>query len=216
MAIELSNARIRAWLDAADLTAPEPGRLHILGIRGAIPIGPRQITRVEGQDDKWDDSIIVFGTELEAFLGTCDPGKWYGQHPINPGGCAHLVEGGPYLYARGKHKGHAAVVQAGPVKVWRDRDRDLKQDAGENPHWENDIGLNIHAGSGQVVGKSSAACQVIHGGYEGTPWRKFILYINAAAKTQQGFKYWLLVGSRIYPEIPKAPPGTTEATVREG
>ena len=106
-------------INVAGLPAPEAGKLHTMGIRGAVPIalGPSPALKIKTTAGM--TRFLVFGQELECFLGTCDPGKWYGQHPINPKGTAHLVEGGPYSYAKGKHKGHSAVVEDGPVKIWR-------------------------------------------------------------------------------------------------
>lgn len=212
--IQLTNSQIRLWLDDQDLVPPEPGKLHLLGIRGAIPVSPRQITRVENEGDLYNDSIIAWGSELEAFRGSVDPGKAYSVAPLNPRGCAHLCDGGPYPYARGKHKGHWAVVQAGPLKIWRDRNRDMTQNAGENPEWATGIGLNVHAGGIEVVGKNSAGCLVIQGGYEGLPWRRFMLYIDQAVRSQTGFKLYLLDGPTLNPIIPVST--ATEASVREG
>ena len=215
--IQLSNAIIRAWINSKDLLAPEPNRLHILGIRGAVPVGPRLITRVENEPDAYNDCVILFGQELEAYRGSVDPGLVYVQHPLNKEGCAHLCDGGPYPYAIGSHRGHKAVVQNGPLKIWRDRNRNNKQDPGENPHFETGIGLNIHAGGLEVVGRNSAACLNIRGGWDGLPWKRFILTCTQEGKRQADrFKLWLLNGPELDPVIPYAPPETTEASIREG
>jgi len=195
--ITLNNDLIRQAIRAAGYGAPAPGQLHILGIRGAVPvggdIGGDTLTLDGNRPDHYDDSLVLFGTRLESFRGSVDPGVWYTEKPLHPDGCAHLLNGGPYAFELGPHKGHPALRQAASFPFWRDLDRDGIRD-GTVPEQlvrRGVIGLNIHAGgSSAVVGPNSAACQVIWGGWGGTPWLQF--YAACKASGQQRFLYWLL------------------------
>src|ERR1044072_396164 len=115
----LTNDRIRAALRRLDYR-PEPGRLHILGVRGATPVvsaGLGAIVPGRNTPDRYDDTIALFGTELRTFRASVDPGRHYTDAPLNPAGCAHLCNG-RWLYRWGAHHGHEALVEAAPVTVW--------------------------------------------------------------------------------------------------
>jgi hypothetical protein len=123
MPIFLSNAYLRTAAERLYHHEPALGRLHLFGIRAASPVGPTTVERHAPQFDRFEDTIGTFGTELRLWPATVDPGRTWTLHPMQPGGAAHL-EPGRWLFKRGLHRGHAALVQAGPVTVRRDRDRD--------------------------------------------------------------------------------------------
>lgn len=187
--LTLTNDRIRQALSRAGHEIPAPNRLHLLGVRGATPVSPTVLRPGPNVPDRYNDSMVVFGTSLRAFLASVDPGSSPTLHPSNPEGCAHLLNG-HWLYQLGNHKGHLALVQAGPVTVWRDRDKDQVRD----PHEATEagwFGINIHAGGGGLaVGPNSAGCQVIHGGWDGEAWQAF--YGLCARSGQARFDYWLV------------------------
>jgi hypothetical protein len=95
---------------------------------------------------------------------TCDPGHYWLKNfeQLGVSGTAVLCPG-QYrgAYELGEHKGKAALIQAGVVKVWRDPNRDNTVD-----RWgdidEGYFGINIHrAGKNSTkVEKWSAGCQV--------------------------------------------------------
>ena len=200
MDIQLSNALIRDAISRLKLQAPAPNDLHLVGIRGAVPISSMTIRTGSNQPDHYDDTIACFGTELQAYRGSVDPGLFYTKKPLNPEGCAHLINGGPYRFKRGLHKGHPALRQAEPFPFWRDADRDTVRDATslEAKVRREMIGLDLHAGgTSTVVGPHSAACQVIHGGYAGKPWQEF--YDTCSRSGQRTFLYWLLNAQDLIP-----------------
>lgn len=96
---------------------------------------------------------------------TTDPGVYYLESPMNVAGCAALVADKQYrgAYQIGLHRGkYRALVQRGPVSVYRDDNRDKVLDYDPSTIIEGLFGINIHkAGAAStVVGRWSAGCQV--------------------------------------------------------
>lgn len=132
-------------------------------------IGVRRDTNVP---NSFDDMIMVIcrdgqgAWEVYSYVATTDPGTYWLEHPQNVKGTAILIPGqyrGSHMI--GKHKGqYAALVQCGPLKVWRDSDRDNELDF-DGVEDEGLYGINIHRASSQhtssKVDKWSAGCQVI-------------------------------------------------------
>lgn len=171
----------------------DPLHLNLLGIRGWV-----RGEHATNRPDEYNDSILVLwlGTDgtkhVDAFRATVDPGRF--AERLNPLGDAHLLEG-QYLFRRGLHKGYPALVQAEPVRVWRDADKDGVRDPDEAKAYSGWFGVNIHAGGeGERVGSWSAGCQVIWGG-RGTnsPWSKFMSLVDVSP--QETFRYTLVDGS---------------------
>lgn len=187
--IRLANDMIRAALARLGHPAPEPGRLHLLGIRGATPTSATEITRIENLADRYNDTITPFGSEIVAMVATVDPGATFTRSPLHPQGCAHLLNGA-WTYKRGLHRGRRALVQAAPVRIWRDRDKDFARDPHEMVE-SGFFGINIHAGgAGPAVGSWSAGCQVIAGGWDGAPWQTLMRLVRAA--DQATYRYYLI------------------------
>ncbi len=152
----------------------KPNVINILGIRGFVDGQPN-----DNDPNAYNDTIAVIWRDrnerkcVREYRASVDPGDYYTTHPMRTEGCAHLADG-QYSYKRGKHKGRSALVQAGPVTVWRDRNRSHSYDPGEvlDTGW---FGINFHdGGTGSSVGKWSAGCQVVHGGVSGAQWREFM------------------------------------------
>ena len=131
-------------------------------------IGVRSNSVMANSFDDW--LYLVFRDEemamqMHCFSITTDPGTYWLEHPMNVNGTAVLVPGqyrGSHML--GKHRGkYDALVQAKPVKVYRDNNGDNVLDF-SGPIEEGLFGLNIHrssaTGSSQVVEKWSAGCQV--------------------------------------------------------
>lgn len=188
MPIWLTNGLLRAAIQRAGHPEPEPGQLHLCGLRGARRLSPDEIELVQEQRDLYDDVIVAFGSAIEVFAASVDPGSYYTRHG-HPDGCAHLMDG-RYLYQRGLHKGKRALVQAGSVRIRRDADRDGRPEPHE-PICVGWFGINIHAGGASLsVANWSAGCQVIHGGWHGAPWRRFMALVDD--HPQRTFRYYLL------------------------
>lgn len=196
MQITLTNGLVRAYLGTLGYH-PEPGLLHLIGIRSAVPAKPfpgAEIELVPAVNDRYNDTIGYFGTALGLFRGSVDPGKTWTLKPSNPRGCAHLLEG-EWFYRKGKHGGHDALVQAGPVQVWRDRDGDFLRDHHDQVE-KGFFGLNIHAGgTSPEIGAWSAGCQVIQGGWDGSPWLQFSATYEFSR--QSLFRYYLIDSRKL-------------------
>jgi hypothetical protein len=138
-------------------------RLNVFGIRANTQA-----------NNKFDDLIgLVYWDygkrwNVKFYQGTTDPGLFYLKDPINVNGTAIVVPG-QYLKSHviGLHKGkYKALVQKGPIKVYRDRDLDYIYDMDPATiDSGNDFGINIHRASeshiSTQVDQWSAGCQVI-------------------------------------------------------
>lgn len=111
---------------------------------------------------------------LRVLRATTQPGRFWTQIEPDARGAAHLVWG-HHLYKRGSHKGHKALVPAtGVSRVWRDRDRDFSQGLSEQVS-EGRFGIHVHAGGAtESIGRWSAGCIAIWGGWEGEPYLEFL------------------------------------------
>lgn len=97
---------------------------------------------------------------------TADPGTFYAKNPMNIRGTATLMPG-QYRggWKLGLHHGqYEALVQAKPLMVWRDRDKDGQPDR-NGPMDVGMFGINLHHAStnheSTVVDKWSAGCVVV-------------------------------------------------------
>ena len=125
-----------------------------------------------GVTDTFDDIISVSYRnskdegEIEKFSATTDPGKYYLTEFANPAGTGILVPGHyKQSHKVGMHKGeYRALVQYGPVKVYRDSNKNDVYDMDPKTIQTGMYGVNIHRSNpkfeSQKVDKWSAACQV--------------------------------------------------------
>ena len=138
-----------------------PYQLNIVGLRSRNVIS-----------DRFDDEIHVFYKVLSGkwnyhvFKATTDPGTFWLNNPDNPQGTAILAQG-QYInsHSIGMHRGkYKALVQANPVTVIRDYNRDAKLDFNNGTRQTGVFGINIHHasinGTTKFVEKYSAGCQV--------------------------------------------------------
>lgn len=168
----------------------KPYNLNIVGIRNA-----------DAMPNSFDDEIYVFWNyrnqwTFKKFKATTDPGLTYLLDPINKSGTAILKEGqyrGAYHLGL-HHNQYTALVQAAPVTVIRDFNRDNKLDFNSGIERTGFFGINIHhassSGESTVVNKWSAGCQVFAGILE---YDEFIRICKCAA-TEWGerFTYTLI------------------------
>lgn len=117
--------------------------------------------------DKFNDLILLFnfnqkvGKLIATYRATTEAGTYYTNNPMNPKGCAKLAYGQYKAWQVGLHNGkYEALVQAKPVKVFRDKNKDFDR---EGDQFEEGIyGINIHhAYSSSNIDKYSAGCQVV-------------------------------------------------------
>ena len=146
-----------AWFEGA-----KDYDVNIVGIRNSAT--NNQLT------NRFDDWITVSYKlngvwQYNIWTCTTDPGVTHTrQRLLNPMGVARLVPG-QYrgTHQIGLHQGkYSALVQRGPVKVWRDANKDAKYD--ETKIDEGLFGINIHrsspTGTSTQVDGWSAGCQV--------------------------------------------------------
>lgn len=133
--------------------------LNIIGVRSG-----------DRRSNAFDDFICLYykvaGREyFHAFKATTDPGVYWRRKPMNVHGTAILLSGQYHgLWKLGKHRGkYAALVQAKPVRVWRDNNRNDVLDVS----WVDEglFGINLHRANpirtSLWVDKWSAGCQVL-------------------------------------------------------
>jgi hypothetical protein len=119
-------------------------------------------------------SVLRGVLRVRVLRATTEPGRYYTRIDPHPAGAAHLMWG-HHLYKPGKHRGKPALVSAsGLDRVWRDRDGDFTQDMTERVYIGR-FGIHVHAGGrADSIGRWSAGCIAIHGGYEGEPYLFFL------------------------------------------
>lgn len=163
--------------------------LNIVGIRS-----PERVANA------FDDRIVVSYKHndmwvSETFEATCDPGSPFLLKPINSYGCAVLCPGQYSSYAIGLHRGsYRALVQSrGPVKVFRDNNRDNIIDMSPDSTQSGYFGINIHKRTGEsdTVNGASAGCQVFRYEHE---FERFMWLCDKQVDERgfTGFTYTLL------------------------
>ena len=171
--------------------------VNIVGIRNDAT--NKQVT------NRFDDWITlsykVNGVwQFHSWTGTTDPGITHTtQRLLNPLGVARLVPG-QYrgTHQIGLHQGkYEALVQRGPVKVYRDVNKDNKFD--ETRIQEGLFGINIHrsssTGTSVLVDGWSAGCQVFANIGD---FRRFMQIMKHAQRSfGNKFSYTLLNSSDI-------------------
>lgn len=136
--------------------------------------------------NSFDDLMILFYRDnknewiVKSWKITTDPGLYWLQHPATNLGTAIFKEG-QYrgAYKLGLHKGqYTALIQAKPITVYRDNNRDLKFDKTKTD--TGMFGINIHCaawkGESVNVNKWSAGCQVF------ANWDDFQEFLSIAKK----------------------------------
>ena len=104
---------------------------------------------------------------LHVFPITTDPGVFYRENPVNVDGTA-VVAPGHYggCWQLGAHQGkYKALVQRGPISVYRDGNADKAIDAEAESIQTGLFGINLHRASANhsslLVDRWSAGCQVL-------------------------------------------------------
>jgi len=118
--------------------------------------------------DHFDDALCQMHVMngdwiLHAAKGTTDPGKEGLLTPCRIEGCA-IMKPGQYIdaYEIGMHFKTEALVQRGPISVYRDATKDLKYDYDEDSVMTGLFAVDIHGpfGDGERIGRKSLGCQV--------------------------------------------------------
>jgi hypothetical protein len=140
-----------------------PFELNIIGVR------KDSATSNVTEPNSFDDSLWVIYTDDKGkevsmlYQVTTDPGTYYLLNPMQPDGTAILAPGSYPVYEIGLHQGkYKALVQRGPVTVYRDNNKDNNLDLDPRTTKRGVFGINIHkAGVSTIkVDKWSAGCTV--------------------------------------------------------
>lgn len=163
------------------------------------------------KDSIFNDAIgLSLQGKIYLFKGTTDPSAYYTLNPFKgTEGAAHLCLGNhKNAYQVGEHKGYEAMAQWGnTVKIWRDKNKNFKQDSGD-VFETGYFGINIHhADPNQKVddiGVWGAGCQVIQ---EINDFYKFIGLVKSSDKFKNKrwatFSYFLFDISQVPAEYIK-------------
>ncbi|MCX4187169.1 hypothetical protein [Methylophaga sp. OBS4] len=104
---------------------------------------------------------------MHVFPMTADPGLYYRENPLSVDGTAVLVPGHyRSCWQLGAHQGkYKALVQRGPMSVYRDANSDQHIDADADTIQNGLFGINLHRASANTsslrVDRWSAGCQVL-------------------------------------------------------
>lgn len=134
---------------------------------------------------------------VEWWEATTDPGQRILAKPINKKGAA-ILRPGQYrgAYRLGLHSGKykALCQRGGPVKVWRDPNKDNVLDMDDSNTDEGYFGINIHkriVGEHDKVNGASAGCQVFR--YQDAFERMmYLAHRQVQEHTSKSFTYTLL------------------------
>jgi len=140
--------------------------------------------------NEFDDKIyLITKSEMFGFTGTTNPGTNWLQNYMNPKGTA-VLKPGMYWYKLGTHKGYEALNQAGPVTVYRDKNKDLKSDVTKDED-TGYFGIDIHRANetavSKFVGLWSAGCCVLN-----NPADFKLLISECKASGLKEFPYYLI------------------------
>ncbi len=174
------KAKGYAWFESKDY------EVNIVGVRNATP--GKKVTNIF--DDVITVSYKVGGVwQFVEFAITTDPGTKAVKEYSNPNGVARLVPG-QYKNSHiiGLHQGkYEALRQAGNVKVYRDKNKDMVFD--ETTIQEGVFGINIHRSNplteSFTVENWSEGCQVFKRAKE---FAQFMSIMNKA-KVPMGNKF---------------------------
>jgi len=183
-----------------------------LYIKHGAPIYNFNIFGIRNEDrqeqDIWNDWIGFFtpNSICYFFRGTTDPGIYWSSNPSNPKGVAHLCLGHhENIWRIDKHRGQYTALcnrwPCKPTKIWRDTNKNLKQDITDIVE-KGYFGMNLHRANAlyiiEKIGRYSAGCQVVL-----NPKHYDILINAAIASPLIRFDYFLFDKSQIpfYEEI---------------
>ena len=209
------------------------GRLNLVGIRNECPIPLHfddcLIIAYNTTDQYTDEVDKLWETgnrswRVNVIPCTTDPGMHWLRNPSEQTGTA-ILQPGQYYYQLGAHGGastyaeqYEALVQAWPVKIWRDNNRDNKLDEGdESNSFEGFFGINIHrAGRGFVdtsVDRWSAGCQVTK--HDSDFSKMMDIYKRGKQRHKNLFKYTLFNEDR-FPLLQRLAPRVARKRVTNG
>jgi hypothetical protein len=146
-------------------------------------------------------------------LATTEPGKFFTDHPLNPDGAARIAFGQYKAWHVGQHhpelsppRRHEALVQAGNVSIFRDKNKDGIRPGDRQFTVGPAAGVNQHSGLDQSpsnIGKISAGCLV---GQASAEHRAFMTLVKKDPRfaANHGYVYMtaVLAGDDLAAKVP--------------
>ncbi len=162
---------------------------HVIFERGQYNLNIVAVRSMPGEVNRFDDELrVVFRDHRDrwvdlSFECTTDPGLYWLKNPGRRAGTA-ILKPGQYRGSHriGQHRGrYTALVQARPVTVYRDRNRDDEHDFTPGTEQNGIFGINIHhAGhDSHRVDRWSAGCTVLSNLAE---WEIFMSIVRRSAE----------------------------------
>lgn len=175
-----------------------PGFLNIVYVEGANEDGKPNADEF----NKFNDRRLVISVaggkpSLQMnVLATTEPGRFYTMNPINAGGAARIAFGQYKAWNVGIHNAkkksaHEALVQVGPISVFRDLNKDGKR-TGDKIDVGSTFGVNQHSGFNadpNNIGRASAGCLV---GRSVDEHKQFMALVKTDPRfrdASQGYRY---------------------------
>lgn len=145
-------------MDTMGYTVFHDGQVNLIGVR----------SENDGANAFDDEMHVIWKSgsnwRHRTYRITTDPGHYWLENPTNVNGTAILMPGQYPVYKWDMHQGRYETLcqRAGPVKVWRDNDKNTSLDW-DGEEYEGWFGINIHhsgARDSTRVDRWSAGCQV--------------------------------------------------------
>jgi hypothetical protein len=167
------------------------------------------VRKANGKTNLFDDSLgVVYehhGSPIvNLWSATTDPGLPWLENPLNAKGAAILVPGQYPVYSIDYHRGayKALCQRRGPVKVYRDGNRNATLDYDPKTITTGDYGINIHRasrnGRSVFVDRNSAGCQVFA---DSTSFDNFMSICYAAEKRYGNKFTYTLFDEKDFPSV---------------
>ena len=164
---ELTDRLLRGMSRRNFWVARQPACVNILYVEGMDPDGAPNPNR----PNQFNDARFVLRVEpggrvsiAGAWEATTEPGKQYVEHPESLLGAARISFGQFKAWSVGNHRNnpnHEGLIQASPITVYRDRNKDYRRE-GDEPQ-TGIFGINQHHGfdfSRDDIRNASAGCLV--------------------------------------------------------
>lgn len=161
----LSTWDVRIYRAAVKRGQPKlfPGEFALVYVEGMDP----DFSQNDNAPNEFNDLRLLLqvlqGTPIIVgkWEGTTEPGKFWTEHRMNPGGAFHIALGYQKCWIMGEYHNMTALRQYGAIKGHRDAGNTLKR-TGPLESFENS-GVHHHGGYNlprDDLGRSSAGCQV--------------------------------------------------------
>lgn len=225
--MQVSSTDLRMFVAALGYD-PTP-TVAVLALQGAVARTQRKpdgssvlnVSLLKNEPDRYNDAVIVFGADesgevLFAATGTTDPGAYYTRTDPNPQGAANITFG-VHQYVAGTHSGKPALRGLNERnRIWRDKNGDHKFTIGEQIH-EGRFGVNVHAGGKtEYVGRWSAGCINVAGGWDGPAYKEFIRLTHAQCRYHKEISVVVWSGSDLISFMSAPDKAAWRPTLRPG